>query len=60
MEDGLVCSRRDCPEIASAIAPMTTSLALRGIRKSFDGVVVLDNAEFSGKAGEVHALLGEN
>ena len=39
---------------------MTTSLALKGIRKSFDGVVVLDDAEFSGKAGEVHALLGEN
>src|SRR5271167_3043695 len=39
---------------------MTTSLALKGIRKSFDGVVVLDDAEFSGNAGEVHALLGEN
>jgi general nucleoside transport system ATP-binding protein len=39
---------------------MTTALALKGIRKSFDGVVVLDNAEFSGHAGEVHALLGEN
>src|ERR1700734_1649089 len=39
---------------------MTTSLALKGIRKSFDGIVVLDDAEFSGKAGEVHALLGEN
>ena len=39
---------------------MTLSLALKGIRKSFDGVVVLDDAEFSGNAGEVHALLGEN
>src|SRR5271155_3703535 len=39
---------------------MTTSLALKGIRKSFDGVVVLDDAEFSGNAGEGHALLGEN
>jgi general nucleoside transport system ATP-binding protein len=39
---------------------MSTSLALKGIRKSFDGVVVLDDAEFSAKAGEVHALLGEN
>jgi general nucleoside transport system ATP-binding protein len=39
---------------------MTTSLALKGIRKSFDGVVVLDDAEFNGEAGEVHALLGEN
>jgi general nucleoside transport system ATP-binding protein len=39
---------------------MTAALALKGIRKSFDGVVVLDNAEFSCHAGEVHALLGEN
>lgn len=39
---------------------MTASLSLQGIRKSFDGVVVLDDAEFSAKAGEVHALLGEN
>ena len=39
---------------------MTAALALKGIRKSFDGVVVLDDAEFSGNAGEVHALLGEN
>src|SRR5580704_9816114 len=39
---------------------MAAALALKGIRKSFDGVVVLDDAEFSGNAGEVHALLGEN
>jgi|SRR5579862_784407 len=39
---------------------MIPALALKGIRKSFDGVVVLDDAEFSGYAGEVHALLGEN
>src|ERR1700678_3231181 len=39
---------------------MTTSLVLKGIRKSFDGVVVLDDAEFGVDAGEVHALLGEN
>jgi general nucleoside transport system ATP-binding protein len=39
---------------------MTAALTLKGIRKSFDGVVVLDGAEFSGNAGEVHALLGEN
>ena len=39
---------------------MTAALALKGIRKSFDGVVVLDDAEFRGHAGEVHALLGEN
>lgn len=39
---------------------MTAALVLKGIRKSFDGVVVLDDAEFDGNAGEVHALLGEN
>jgi len=39
---------------------MTAALALKEIRKSFDGVVVLDDAGFSGNAGEVHALLGEN
>ena len=39
---------------------MTEALALEGIRKSFDGVVVLDDAAFNAKAGEVHALLGEN
>jgi general nucleoside transport system ATP-binding protein len=39
---------------------MTAALALKGIRKSFDGVVVLDDAEFTSQAGEVHALLGEN
>jgi simple sugar transport system ATP-binding protein len=39
---------------------MATALTLKGIRKSFDGVVVLDDAEFSGQVGEIHALLGEN
>jgi general nucleoside transport system ATP-binding protein len=39
---------------------MATALALTGIQKSFDGVVVLDDAEFSGQVGEIHALLGEN
>ena len=61
LEDELVPARRHRAEITHAVdAFMTTSLALKGIRKSFDGVVVLDDAEFSGKAGEVHALLGEN
>jgi simple sugar transport system ATP-binding protein len=36
------------------------ALALRGIRKSFDGFKVLDNADFAARRGEVHALLGEN
>lgn len=39
---------------------MTSALELRGIRKSFDGFLALDGANFSVQWGEVHALLGEN
>lgn len=39
---------------------MLAALKLVGVRKSFDGFVALDDAEFVAKAGEVHALLGEN
>jgi ABC-type uncharacterized transport system ATPase subunit len=39
---------------------MTTSLDLRGIRKSFGGVAILDDVNFKVAGGEVHALLGEN
>jgi general nucleoside transport system ATP-binding protein len=35
-------------------------LELTGIHKSFDGAVALDGATFAARAGEVHALLGEN
>ena len=35
-------------------------LALQGIKKSFDGVCVLNNVDFSLRAGEVHCLVGEN
>jgi ribose transport system ATP-binding protein len=33
---------------------------MRGIRRSFPGVVALDDVSFSCAAGEVHALCGEN
>jgi ABC-type uncharacterized transport system ATPase subunit len=36
------------------------AIELCGIRKSFDGFTVLDNADFAAQRGEVHALLGEN
>jgi general nucleoside transport system ATP-binding protein len=39
---------------------MTIALELAGVRKSFDGVVALDDASFRARPGEVHALLGEN
>ena len=39
---------------------MVAALKLVGVRKSFDGFVALNDADFEAKAGEVHALLGEN
>ncbi len=35
-------------------------LQMRGIRKSFPGVLALDNVQMDVQLGEVHALLGEN
>jgi len=35
-------------------------LEMRGIRKSFPGVHVLDNVSLTVRPGEVHALMGEN
>ncbi len=39
---------------------MVAALKLAGVRKSFDGFLALNDADFEAKAGEVHALLGEN
>ena len=39
---------------------MGVALELAGIRKSFDGAIALDGADFAVRFGEVHALLGEN
>lgn len=39
---------------------MTDLLTMEGIHKSFSGVKVLENVQFSLRQGEVHALMGEN
>jgi len=39
---------------------MTELLTMEGINKSFSGVKVLENVQFSLCQGEVHALMGEN
>ena len=37
-----------------------TILQMRGIRKTFPGVVALDNVNLSVRNGEIHAIVGEN
>ena len=39
---------------------MSAVLEMRGIRKSFPGVIALDGVDLSLNTGEVHMLLGEN
>lgn len=41
-------------------APMTHTLELRGVSKSFPGVKALDDVSFSVRKGEVVGLIGEN
>src|SRR5512141_1669224 len=35
-------------------------LTIKGISKTFPGVIALENVDFSLKRGEIHALVGEN
>jgi general nucleoside transport system ATP-binding protein len=39
---------------------MTLAVEMRGIRKTFPGVIANDNVNFQLSKGEIHALLGEN
>ena len=40
--------------------PNVTALEAQGVRKTYGGVVALDDASFNVRPGSVHALLGEN
>jgi inositol transport system ATP-binding protein len=46
--------------VSTAAAASDELLAVEGIRKTFPGVVALDNVQFRLKPGTVHALEGEN
>jgi galactofuranose transport system ATP-binding protein len=42
------------------MADTQTIVAMKGIAKSFPGVVALEDVDFSLRKGEIHALMGEN
>jgi inositol transport system ATP-binding protein len=50
----------DSPRSRTADDAMAPLLEIEGIRKTFPGVVALDNVRFRLHAGTVHALMGEN
>jgi len=44
----------------AAVTQIPPLLSIRGLTKSFPGVRALDQVDFTLRASEVHALLGEN
>jgi ribose transport system ATP-binding protein len=49
--------------LANGLANRTEApplLAMRGISKSFPGLIALDAVDFTAQAGEIHALIGQN
>ncbi len=58
MSDTAVLDRR--PAAGNETAAAVPLLEIAGIRKSFPGVLALDNVQFKLRAGTVHALMGEN
>jgi putative multiple sugar transport system ATP-binding protein len=50
----------DESDIAPASAPADDILVMRGITKTFPGVVALEDVNLSVRRGEIHAICGEN
>jgi len=48
------------PVVANSVVEPPSALVARGIRKSFNGVEVLHQVDFTLRRGEVHGLVGQN
>ena len=42
------------------MADIQNVISMKGITKTFPGVVALEDVDFSLRKGEIHALMGEN